>query len=180
MDINSYTLETIQTREAIRDCLTRFCRGMDRFDRELFLSAFHSDAIIAAGPFVGSPADCYDWAKELHTQGQKATQHCILNITLDIQNDTIHVETYYQFLARNSDDSNWLASGRYIDRFDLRNSQWKIAIRNNIIEWSGNVPSLPLPFADISDLNDNGSAEREKTDISYKRPLTNQRKLNTP
>jgi hypothetical protein len=23
----------------------RFCRGIDRFDRELFLSAFHSDAI---------------------------------------------------------------------------------------------------------------------------------------
>ena len=35
-------------RQDILDCLVRFSRGMDRFDRALFLSAFHADAIIAA------------------------------------------------------------------------------------------------------------------------------------
>ena len=45
-------LEQLLDRQEILDCLLRFCRGMDRFDRELFLSAFHSDAIIAAGEFV--------------------------------------------------------------------------------------------------------------------------------
>ena len=32
-------------RQAILDCLTRYCRGMDRFDRALVLSAYHPDAI---------------------------------------------------------------------------------------------------------------------------------------
>ncbi len=43
-------------RQDILDCLTRFSRGMDRFDRELLLSAFHPDAVIAAGDFVGGPS----------------------------------------------------------------------------------------------------------------------------
>jgi hypothetical protein len=30
---------------------------MDRFNPELFLSAFHSDAIIDAGEFVGGPEE---------------------------------------------------------------------------------------------------------------------------
>jgi hypothetical protein len=42
---------------------------MDRFDRQLFLSAFHSDAIIDAGEFVGPPGELYDWASELHEKG---------------------------------------------------------------------------------------------------------------
>ena len=42
-------------RQDILDCLTRFSRGMDRFDRELLLSAFHPNAVIAVGDFVGGP-----------------------------------------------------------------------------------------------------------------------------
>ena len=67
--------EALLTRQDIADCLTRFCRGMDRFDRDLFLSAFHPDAEIAAGDFVGGPADLYEWAHNMHAQGQIATQH---------------------------------------------------------------------------------------------------------
>ena len=72
-------LEPLLDRQDILDCLTRFSRGMDRFDRELFLSAFHPDAIIDAGQFVGGPSSCYDWASELHEQGRSATHHDLLN-----------------------------------------------------------------------------------------------------
>ena len=51
-------LELFLDRQDIIDCLTRFSRGMDRFDRDLFLSAFHPDAVIAAGDFVGGPTAC--------------------------------------------------------------------------------------------------------------------------
>ena len=46
-------LDRLLDLQDIVDCLTRFSRGMDRFDRELVLSAFHPDAVIAAGDFVG-------------------------------------------------------------------------------------------------------------------------------
>ena len=37
-------IQHLLDRQDITDCLTRFSRGMDRFDRDLFLSAFHPDA----------------------------------------------------------------------------------------------------------------------------------------
>lgn len=173
-------LEQLLERQDILDCLLRFSRGMDRFDRELFLSAFHSDAVIAAGPFVGGPVELYDWASKLHEQGQVATHHNLLNHTCDIDGSVAHTETYYLFVGRNRDESNWIAGGRYIDRLERRDGAWKIALRTNSIEWSGIVPTLPIPFAEVPDINVNGAPSRSKQDPSYRRPLTNKRKLNIP
>jgi hypothetical protein len=173
-------LRTLLDRQDIADCLTRFSRGMDRFDRELFLSAFHPDAVIAAGPFVGGPADLYDWAAPMHEQGQAATHHNLLNHTCDLDGDTAHTETYYLFVGRNHDDSNWIAGGRYVDRLERREGEWRISLRTNAIEWSGMVPTLPLPFADVPDRHVNGVPGRNRDDPSYHRPLTNERKPSIP
>jgi len=173
-------LEHLLDRQAILDCLTRFSRGMDRFDRELFLSAFHADATIAAGEFVGGPVDLYTWAAELHEQGQVSTHHNLLNHSCDIVGTVAHTETYYLFVGRNRDDSNWMAGGRYIDRLEKRDGQWKIALRTNAIEWSGMVPSTPIPYADLPDIFLNGEPSRSKSDPSYLRPLVNRRKPKLP
>lgn len=173
-------LEILLERQAIQDCLVRFCRGMDRFDRELFLSAFHPDAEISAGIFVGGPLPLYDWAAELHRQGQSGTQHNLLNHSCEIDADTAHCETYYLFLGRNRDESNWAAGGRYLDRMEKRDGEWKIAFRHNVIEWSGSVPTMAIPFADVEDLALNGVAARDRSDPSYKRPLVNRRNHRLP
>jgi SnoaL-like domain len=168
-------LEQLLDRQDILDCQVRFSRGMDRFDRELFLSAFHADAVIAAGPFVGGPVALYDWASKLHDHGQSATHHNLLNHTCDIDGDVAHTETYYLFVGRNRDETNWIAGGRYIDRLERRAGAWKIALRTNAIEWSGMVPTLPIPFADLPDIHLNGTPSRSPQDPSYQRPLVNRR-----
>ncbi len=173
-------LEILLHRQEILDCLTRFSRGMDRFDRELFLSAFHADATIAAGDFVGGPADLYAWASAMHEQGQIATNHNLLNHTCDIAGDTAHTETYYLFVGRNRDDTNWIAGGRYLDRVERREGAWRIALRTNAIEWSGLVPTMPIPYADVPDIHLNGTPSRSREDPSYQRPLTNNRKPQAP
>ncbi len=173
-------LELLLERQAILDCQVRFSRGMDRFDRELFLSAFHDDAMIAAGPFVGGPAALYDWASSLHEQGQVGTQHNLLNHTCDIDGAVAHTETYYLFVGRNRDDSNWIAGGRYIDRMEKRDGEWKIAMRSNAIEWSGMVPTLPIPFLDVPGAELNGLPSRDSNDPSYQRPLINRREPHFP
>jgi hypothetical protein len=173
-------LESLLERQDIVDCLTRFSRGMDRFDRDIFLSAFHTDAVIAAGPFVGGPKDLYEWASKLHEQGQFATHHNMMNLTCEIDGNVAHTETYYLFVGRNRDDSNWIAGGRYIDRLERRDGVWKIALRTNAIEWSGMVPTMPIPFSDIPDIYLNGAPSRSKDDPSYQRPLTNKRKPFSP
>jgi SnoaL-like domain len=173
-------LEQLLERQDILDCQLRFSRGMDRFDRELFLSAFHADAIIDAGVFVGGPVELYAWAAELHEQGQKATLHYLLNHSCDLDGDVAHTETYYLFTARNRDDTNWIAGGRYIDRLERREGSWKIAQRCNAIEWSGMASSMPIPFADVPDIRRNGAASRSREDLSYRRPLTNRRPVTYP
>jgi SnoaL-like domain len=173
-------LEQLLDRQEILDCLVRFSRGIDRFDRELFLSAFHADAVISAGEFVGDPVNLYEWARGIHEQGQSATHHNLLNHSCEMHGDTAHTETYYLFVGRNRDDSNWLAGGRYIDRLEQRDEGWKIALRTNAIEWSAVVPGLAIPFADVADIHLNGLAARSKEDISYLRPLVNRRAPRIP
>jgi len=179
-DSRVHRLDRLLDRQDILDCLVRFSRGMDRFDRALFLSAFHADAEISAGEFVGGPADLYRWARQLHAAGQSATQHDLLNHSCDIDGDTAHAETYYLFVGRNRDDSNWLAGGRYIDRLERRGGQWKIAVRCNAIEWSGVLPGATLPFANVPDRHANGRIARGRDDLSYCRPLTNRRERRVP
>lgn len=173
-------IDELLDRQDILDCLTRFSRGMDRFDKEVYMSAFWPDGTMAAGPFVGTPEECWDWAIPMHEAGQNATHHSLLNVTYDIQGDEAHTETYYLFAARNRDDSNWIAGGRYVDRFERRDGEWRIALRTNAIEWSGILPTMEIPFADVPDIKDNGPAVRGKEDISYRRPLTNRRERNIP
>lgn len=173
-------LDQLLDRQDIVDCLTRFSRGMDRFDRELFLSAFHTDAVIAAGAYVGGPVELYDWASALHEQGQVATHHNLLNLTVEIDGDTAHTEQYYLFVGRNRDETNWIAGGRYIDRLERRDGAWRIAVRTNTIEWSGMVPTMALPFSDVPDIDGNGPAARSKADPSYQRPLVNRREPRNP
>lgn len=180
-------LEQLLDRQDIMDCLIRFSRGMDRFDRDLFLSAFHTDATIAAGNFVGGPAEIYDWASDLHEQGQLSTHHNLLNHSCEIEGDTAHTETYYLFVGRNRDGTNWVAGGRYIDRLERRkqgsgnNSRsWRIALRTNAIEWSGMVPTMEIPFTDVLDAHLNGRPSRSKEDLSYIRPLVNKRERQIP
>lgn len=173
-------LEALLDKQEITEALTRFCRAMDRLDRDLYLSAFHEDAEMAAGPFVGLASECADWSFPMHEEGQILTHHDALNVTIDLDGDTAHVETYYLFVARNKDESLVLAGGRYIDRFEKRNDEWKIALRTNAIEWACLPPTIPIPFSDVADLYGNGAPARDRSDPSYRRPLTNLRERHIP
>ncbi len=173
-------LDELLNKQDILECLARFSRGMDRFDRETYLSAFWDDATMAAGPFVGSAADCWDWAVPMHEAGQILTHHALLQTSIDLDGDSAHTETYYQFVGRNRDESLWIAGGRYVDRLERRDGVWKIALRTNIIEWGCLPPPMPIPFADVPDIALNGVSSRSKDDPSYQRPLVNRRAPSNP
>jgi hypothetical protein len=53
-------------------------------------------------------------------------------------------------------------------------------VRTNVIEWSGMVPTMPLPFADVPDIHGNGAPSRSTADPSYQRPLVNRRGSHNP
>ena len=173
-------LQLLIDRMAIMDCLTRYCRGVDRLDRALILTCYHPDAEDDHGEFVGSPEEFCDWVIGLHQRDQILTQHCIGNHTCEIDGETAHTETYYQFNARNLDESMWIAGGRYVDRLEKRQGAWKIANRYCLVEWSGTINAGPIPYADIPDVHASGVPARGRSDPSYLRPLVNKRAKRFP
>lgn len=174
-------LPELLDRQDIYDCLKRVSRGIDRFDRDMFLSAYHPDAVIDAGQIVSDPAATFENGKELHDIGQSATMHHLTNHSCELDGDVAHAETYFLYVGRNRDGSNWAAGGRYNDRLERRDGAWKIAFRYTVIEWSGSVPGNEVPlFANVADVHLNGVPSRSREDPSYRRPLTNRREVRVP
>ena len=100
---------------------------------------------------------------DLHEQGQSSTQHLLLNHTCEIDGDVAHAESYYLFVGRNRDETNWIAGGRYIDRLERRGGTWKIALRCNAVEWSGMIPTMAVPFANVPGVHQNGMSSSSPT-----------------
>jgi hypothetical protein len=172
-------LEAMLDKQDIYDCLVRQSRGTDRADKALFLSGFHADSIVTAGPFVGTPADLYDWAAKFQADMYSATFHKLHQMSCDIQGNDAHAETYYFFVGCMG-ENNLLAGGRYVDRFEKRGEVWGMVMRSNYVEWTSVVPAMASPLGDIPGLELNGTAARDGSDASYIRPLVNKRPLFTP
>jgi len=164
-------LRTLQDRQEIIDCLHRYCRGIDRGDRALVLSAYHPDAIDDHGVFVGVAADFIDWALAYHGEHQVGHQHAVLNHSCELHGDTAHTETYFLYQGTNSVGPGTLSGGRYIDRFERRQGRWGIAARVCVTEWVAELGKDPLPLEFRAALMSNCTGSRDPTDISYMRPL---------
>lgn len=175
----------LQDREAIRRCLTSYARGVDRFDRELIMSAFHPDAIDDHGKFIGGPNEFVDWALNQHGKAHMSHQHCLFNHRCDIEGNTAHSETYFMFVAMNRQGPPYVVNGgRYLDRFEKRDGVWAIAYRTVTRDWGlldyrpdidepSSFTSTRLLLTDeIRDfLNTSPGPKRDATDLSYNRPL---------
>lgn len=162
------TIRELKDRQEILDCLLRYCRGMDRLDRQAVRSAYHDDAIDDHGDFVG-PADSFiDWAFNYHTQHQQRTLHSISNHLCEIDGDTAHSETYWTFQAVNKQAPfQTTCSGRYIDRLERRDGCWGIVRRICVMNGLG------------AELDPDGAvgdgtfwpSRRDAGDAAYMRPL---------
>jgi len=162
-------------RADILQCLHRYTRGVDRHDRELMLSAYWPDAFDEHGVAEGGAAEFVDWALGWHREYQTLHQHIIANHVLDLDGDTAHGETYYIFWGENRMGPPTLAFGRYVDRFERRHGEWRIAHRVCVNEKAGLFMENRLPEAAEQLLHKSGPSRRDKGDISYVRPLTRQR-----
>ncbi len=168
-DIVATVLE-LKSRQDIVDCIHRYCRGVDRFDRELVLSAYHPDAVDDHGLFVGLAADFVDWAFAYHREHQVSHHHSVFNHNCELAGDIAHTETYYLFEGVNKVGPVTLGGGRYIDRFERRSGKWAIAARICINEWVAELGSDPVPI-DFRTALSNCTSSRDRSDVSYSRPL---------
>ena len=165
-------VQALVDRQAIADCLTAYCRGVDRQDRALLLSAYHADAWDDHAVFCGPAADFADWAIDFHSKYQIGHHHYILNHSCELDGDVAHTETYYLFAGTNREGPDLvLSGGRYIDRFERRDGRWAIAARKCVIEWTAGLDKMEQAPAYLAALRSSGSTSRDKDDVSYERPL---------
>jgi ketosteroid isomerase-like protein len=158
-------------RQDIMDVLVRYCRSMDRFDREGLLSCYHPDAIDDHGAFVGTAAEFFEYYKPWHAKYNTGHHHSISNTSMEMDGATAHTETYWLFESMNADGSMSLHGGRYIDRFEKRDGVWKIAARACITEWHGKLGEVEIDPGYAKVIAGSGISARDRTDRSYERPL---------
>lgn len=133
-------LRSLLDRETIREQLFRYSRGIDRSDADLIAAVYWPDAVDehgALGRIAGT--DCASRLLEANSGVSEASQHCLCNILIDLDGDEAYVESYFlNFLTMNRDgrEATRTMGGRYVDRFERRHGEWRIAHRVLVHDWS--------------------------------------------
>lgn len=158
-------LQDLVDRAAIHDVLLRYCRGADRCDEDLIRSAYHPDAHDDHGTFSGGGGDFASWVIGVLRETSIATQHTMPNVLIELTGDTAAVETsFVAYHHRSAGDGATVEifGGRYLDRFERRSGEWRIARRTVVHDWSTAVPTAPFP-----NVNRYTRGRRDRSDPVY-------------
>jgi hypothetical protein len=165
-------LQSLLDREAIRDVLMRYARGIDRCDRSLLEGVYWPDAIDDHGNFRGSAAEFIDWCLPLLRERMDQTSHMLGNILIQLDGDSAAVESYFEAYHRFRPEAGQpydaVLGGRYIDRMEKRGGEWRIADRIAVYDWARDYPdSADWSSTDVIGLGLRIQSNREN-DPSYR------------
>lgn len=158
----------IKDRWEILDCINRQSRGHDRHDLGLMAEVYLSDGIDEHGPNVKAAAEYGNWANAVHSAAFDQHTHNITTHTCDINGDTAHCESYVIVEGRKGAVTT-LMGGRYLDRLERHDGQWKIALRRCTVEWTLHGDGSALKSGNFAGFV-KGTWDRQ--DPSYARPMT--------
>ena len=132
--------QQLKDKDEIMAVLVRYTKAADSTDGEaLMRSVFHSDATDEhAGMFSGKMADLIPKMMELRKLFN-IMQHVISNFSIKLDGDFADTECYVtgtQGYLKDGKQYFWLAGGRYVDRFERRNGEWRILRRVSHVDWS--------------------------------------------
>ena len=179
------SVEDLLAEQAVRKAVTCYSRGADRCDLDLLLSAFHEDAEVRYGSYDGH----YEAFCRNVVAGHLAmnyTTHTVVNEYYDIDaasgtgvgeiyvlaflsmaqsGDVMAVDAYKDTDAGDG-GYEYLVAGRYVDRYARRDDDWRIALRQYVIDWSrtGDFTGHD-PNGLFASLSYRGKQNRE--DVSY-------------
>jgi hypothetical protein len=160
-------IDEMLDREEILECVYRYTRGVDRVDEELIRSAYHSDAKDFHGSVNGTVDDFLDWWLPQQST-REVSQHYVSNVTIDLDGDAAHVESYFIYVHKAFGESPMnVSGGRYADRYERRDIGWRIATRVVLSEWAMDADGSRTTVR--RQVLDRG--RRDHTDPTYVRPL---------
>lgn len=144
--VDDYAPARLADRARIQDLMYRWCRALDRLDYDAMRRVFHPDAIDRHGMYEGGVDGLVAWLRERH-RTIPFCMHAVTNMLIEFAGpDTALVETYcialqrhtgVQSLAAIAGARTTAATGgaevtayvRYVDRFERRSDEWRIAHR---------------------------------------------------
>ena len=136
-------IQALLDKQDIAELSYRYSRAVDRLDRDLLASVYWPDGSDDHGAFVGSAPDYVDWVMDL-LSGWIAVHHDNANILIELDGDVaygeVHWTGYYTYEV-NGRVHDQIAAGRYIDRYERRSGEWRIAHRTCLSDWSRLEPS---------------------------------------
>lgn len=158
--MDKYDVERLKSRAEISDKIFQWCRAIDRLDFEAVREVFHDDATDDHGPFTGNIDGLIEWIRERH-QGIISSMHLVGNVLIEFADEERAIaESYVMCVQRYSAEgaaglaqiSNGAVSSvdhstdllivvRYVDRFEWRNAEWRIAKRTVIFDSIVKFPS---------------------------------------
>jgi hypothetical protein len=171
---DSVGLQRLLDRSALEQLSGTYMRGLDRRDPQLLRSVFHDDATTHYGSFRGAPDDFVAMAMRA-LASHVSNQHFLGQINLWFGPETAGErlrratgEVYFQAFHRVSDGdgrTDLFICGRYVDRYECRNGEWRIAHRTEVVDWARTEPTADdyLPARPHVVLG-----RRDRTDLSYR------------
>jgi ketosteroid isomerase-like protein len=145
------TIRSLVDQQQIRDVVYRYCRGIDRCDYDLVRSCYHPDAVDDHGDFRGGIDDFITYISDNLPRFER-TMHFIGNVLIELDGDRARAESYlvaYHHLRASSTkaERDFTAGLRYVDDFERREGEWRIAARTYVFEWSRIDPVAPFNWA---------------------------------
>lgn len=140
-------LQQLLDKQAITERLYDYARSMDRLDGDLGKSCFHDDAPADYGAqmFQGTGHGFVDMCMSVHPAFHSHS-HQFSNIRIWLIDAThAHSETYCDVTLRRHDETGAAQDirnlGRYVDRWEKRADEWRIAARRYLVDLDQSGPN---------------------------------------
>lgn len=133
------TLDDLVARQAIRDQLSRYCRGLDRMDKEMAYAVWHDDGTANyVDMYEGTGRGFVDWVWKQH-EPMQCHSHQITNVLTEVEGDTARSEAYITvalWLAADAEGRRveMVSRGRYLDCWSRRDGRWAIDHRTHLVD----------------------------------------------
>lgn len=144
MPADATALDAALSRDAIRQLLTGYCRGVDRGDKALLAGIFWEDSTVISGLVNASGSVFADAIVDYVTQNLEYCFHSIANEWIEVKGDHALGE-HYVLAHMCAGGQDVMTGGRYIDSYERRDGVWKIRSRTFVADWNTTHPkSLEL------------------------------------
>jgi hypothetical protein len=162
------TVTYLKDRQDILDCIQRESRARDRQDTDQINGCWWEDGVDEHGPVVTFAPEYAARANKGHAMNFNMTSHNITNHICEIDGDTAHCESYViGSLFWLDGKTTTIAFGRYLDRLEKRNGEWRMLVRRCTIESSADCDGTWVHSKNVQGFL---KALWDGKDPSYERP----------